>query len=289
MILVTGASGQLGKSVVKHLLTKTSANNIAVLVRDSSKVEDLIKQSVQVREGNYHQPNNLPNAFNGIEKLLLISSNDFNDRYGQHKNVVDAAKQAGVKHILYTGVTMNNIEQSALKNFIGDHYQIEDYIKTTGLQYTFLQNCLYADVLPMFLGEKVVDTGVFFPAGSGKVSFALREDLAEATANILTTSGHENKTYTLSSTQSYSFQDVANILSKLSGKTIPYINPEEAVFKNALEEMGLPQHIIAFSAAFGVAIKNNEFDITDNTLEKTLGRPQTTLETYLQQTFFAAS
>jgi NAD(P)H dehydrogenase (quinone) len=189
-ILITGASGQLGRQVVLNALKKVEANQIVVMVRDAAKVQDLADLGIEIRIGDYHKPETLNTALNGISKLLLISSNDFNNRLDQHKNVIDAAKNAGVKHILYTGVSLKDINQSPLKPMLADHFLTEEYIISSGLTYTFLQNSLYAEVIPMFVGENVMETGIYFPAADGKVPFVLRSDLAEVTANILTEGNH---------------------------------------------------------------------------------------------------
>lgn len=281
-ILITGASGQLGRQIVLNALKKVEANQIAVLVRDASKVQDLAGLGVDIRIGDYHQTESLKNVFDGISKLLLISSSDFNNRIGQHKNVIDAAKNSGVKHIFYTGVSLKDIEHSPLKPMIGDHFLTEDYIKSSGLTYTFLQNSLYAEVIPMFLGENVLETGIYFPAGDGKVPFVLRSDLAEATANLLIEGNHENKTYQLTASNSYSFGDIASILSELSGKSINYISPEPADFENMLKQFGLPEHIISMSSLFAAGIKNNDFNEIHSDLKTLLGKDATDLKSSLK-------
>lgn len=281
-ILVTGATGHLGAIVIANLLKKVPASQIFALVRDENKAADLKAKGVNIRVGDYTNSATLEKAFAGIDKLLLISSSDFNDRLGQHKNAVNAAKAAGVKHILYTGVTLKDLNASPLKHFLAEHFATEDYIKASGLTYTFLQNNLYAEVIPMFVGPAVLETGVFFAAGDGKVAFANRTDLGEATANILTSAGHENKTYQLTGKVAYSFAEVAAILSDLSGKTVNYISPEREAFKAALAQFGLPEHIIAMSDGFAAGMKNNDFDVTGNTLESFLGREETSLKAYLK-------
>lgn len=285
MILVTGATGQLGQIVIEKLSEKIPTNQIAALVRDAKKAEHLIAKGVDVRVGDYHNVESLLAAFQGVEKLLLISSNDFNDRLGQHKNAIDAAVKAGVKHVFYTGVTMNNINTSPLRPLLEEHFLTEDYLKASGLSYTFLQNSLYAEVIPMFLGENVVETGVFFPAGEGKVAFALREDLGEATANILVSEGHENLTYNLTGSEIISFAEVAAIFSELSEKAVSYINPENEIFEGALKQFGLPEPIIQMSVMFAAGIKNNDFNKTYDSLEKFLGRKPTNIKTYLKATY----
>eukprot|EP01136_Pigoraptor_vietnamica_P005376 Opistho-1_new@36899 len=287
MILVTGATGQLGGIVVENLLKNTPANEIAVLVRDENKAADLKAKGVEIRVGSYFDEASLKTALQGIDKLLLISSNDFNDRIGQHKNVVDAAKNAGVKHIFYTGVTMKDIETSPLKPLLADHYQTEDYIKASGLTYTFLQNSLYFEVVPMFVGAGVLETGIFFPAGEGKVAFAARQDLGEATATILSTEGHENKTYNLTGSEAYSFADIAAELSALTGKTVAYTSPEPAAFEGMLKQFGLPEGIVVMSVLFAAGMKNNDFNSTSDTLEQFLGRKTTDLKTFLHATYAA--
>ena len=285
MILVTGATGQLGTIVVHELLKKVPAAEVAVLVRDKQKAAAFQQQGVSVRVATYQDAAALETALQGIEKLLLISSSDLNNRFEQHKNVVDAAKKAGVKHILYTGITMQNVTTSPLKDFVSDHFRTEEYIRANRFTYTFLQNSLYAEVIPMFAGPQAVDTGIFFPAGDGKVSFVTRQDLGEATATVLATTGHENKTYPLTGTAAYSFAEVAATLSSLANKTVHYISPEPAAFEETLKGFGLPAEIIGMSLGFSAAIKHNDFEVVDTTLERLLARTTTDLTTYLKAAY----
>mgnify|MGYP000315252784 CR=1 FL=1 len=284
-ILVTGATGHLGNIVVENLLKKVSAGQISTLVRDEAKAQALKAKGVTVNIGSYQDIHSLNNAMKGIDKVLLISSSDFNDRIGQHKNVVDAAKQAGVKHILYTGVTLKDIAASPLQTLLQDHFQTEDYIKESGLSFTFLQNSLYAEVIPMFVGEDVLKTGIFFPAGEGKVPFAVRKDLGEAIAIILAGEGHENKTYHLTASKTYSFADIAAELTTLSGKKVNYTSPEDDAFEDMLKQFGLPEEIVLMSVLFAKGIKNNDFNMADGTLESILGREQTDLRMFLKEAF----
>lgn len=277
MILVTGATGNLGKATVEFLIKKIPANQVAVLVRDAEKASDLKNWGVDVRVGDYHDKDSLVKAFQGIDKLLLISSNDFNDRLGQQQKAVDAAKEAGVKHILYTSVSMQNFENSALKQIMGDHIYTEKHILDSGLNYTFLRDNLYADVIPMFVGEHVFEAGIHFPAGDGKVPFALRIEMAEAFANVLSSEGHENKIYEISNTESYSFGDVAKALSAHSGKAVSYYNVSADDFTRALTEAGVPEAMIGFSLAFATGTKDGDFDIPNNHLEQLLGRKPSAL------------
>lgn len=284
MILITGASGQLGQIVVSELLKTEDASNIAVLVRDEQKAANYQQLGITIKVGDYHNTQTLNTALTNIEKVLLISSSDFNNRLQQHKNVIDAAKNNGVKHIAYTGVSMKDIETSPLKNFLSDHFETEEYIKESGLNYTFLRNTLYADVLPMFLGENVIETGIFFPAGDGRVAFATRVDLGIAAANAIK-SGIENKTYELTSDTNYSFSEIAKILSELSGKAVSYTDAPEDSFVKMLTQIGLPEPIIQMSAAFAGGMKQQNFNQTFPDLTELLGRKPQALNEYLKQKF----
>ncbi len=283
-ILITGATGHLGKGTIEFLLQKgVNANQIVALARDENKAKPLAEKGVEVRIGSFDDLASLEKATQGIEKVLLISGLDQN-RLQQHKNVVDASKKAGVKHIAYTGVSMKDVSTS-FNPIMADHFQTENYIKENGFVYTFLRNNLYSDIVPMFAGEKVLETGILLPAGKGKVPFVLRNDLAEATANVLAQSGHENKTYELTGGDLHSFADIANILSELSGKNISYVDVDEKTFPDTLKQAGVPEVVVFILTAFSADIKNGQFEIEANDLEKLLGRKPTSLKELLKSVY----
>lgn len=176
---------------------------------------------------------------------------------------------------------MQNIEKSALKPIMGDHFDTETHILESGLTYTFLRDNLYADVLPLFVGEQVLETGINFPAGNGRVPYTLRTEMAEAFANVLSTAGHENKTYEISNVESYSYQDVADALSAHSGKTVNYTDVSVADFSKALAEVGVPEAMIGFSVGFATATKDGDFDIPNTHLEQLLGRKPSSLNQFI--------
>jgi NAD(P)H dehydrogenase (quinone) len=287
MILVTGATGHFGAATIDFLLKKVPANQIAALVRDETKAGGLKEKGVSVRVGNYHDYNSLVQAFKGIDKVLLVSSNDFDDRTGQQINAINAAKEAGVKHFVYTSISTNKPTGSVIPFVVDAHIATANHLKASGLTYTLLNNNLYADVLPMFLGDKVLETGIFLPAGEGRVPFATRLDMAEAAANVLSGTSHDNKEYNISADVTYSFADVAQILSKLSGKQVTYVDAPKDVFIDALTKAGVPAEYIGVNAGFSDSIKHNELDLANDELEKLLGRKVTTLESFLKATYFS--
>ena len=288
MILVTGATGQLGKATIDFLLKKISSKEIAALARDEKKAEDLKAKGVETRIGDYNDKASLVAAFKGIDKLFFVSSSDVANRLKQHKNIVDAAKESGVKHIIYTSFTRKNeTDTSPLGILATSHIETDKMIKASGITYTIMLNGLYADVLPMFFGEKVLEAGIFLPAGDGKAAYTTRADIAEAAANILTTTSHENKEYIITNTENYSLQDAATILSELSGKQVNYLNPDAATYTSALTNAGVPAEYVGMFAGFGEAIKQKEFETSGTDLKKLLGRTPVTLRQFFATAYFS--
>lgn len=288
MILVTGATGHLGKATIDFLLNKLPANQISALVRSEAKGAEFKEKGITVHIGDYTDYDSMLKAFAGTDKLFLISSSDMGgDRAAQHINAIKAAKAAGVQHIVYTGFDLKDPDHTALAAVEDAHKKTADYLKTSGLRYTLLNNNLYADLLPQFLGEKVLETGVFFPAGFGKVPFATRMDMAEASANLLASDAYPENAYPFASDEVYSFDDVAKILSELSGKEVAYLNPSKETFIKQMKGFGVPEMAAGFMAAFGEAIANDELDTNRTVLPELLGRKPTTLKEYLKSVYFA--
>ena len=198
MILITGATGHLGQATISYLLQKIPASQLAVLARDKNKAAGFQEKGLDIRIGDYDDYTSLLSAFKNIDKLFFISGSDVANRQKQHENVVNAAKEAGVGHIVYTSFARKN---ETVTNPLGElafsHIETDKLIKVSGISYTILRNGLYADVLPLFFGDKVLETGIYLPAGEGKAAFISRNDIAEAAANILSSEGHENKEYNI--------------------------------------------------------------------------------------------
>lgn len=287
MILVTGATGNYGKATIDFLLKKgISANSISALVRDVAKAEDLKTKGINLKIGDYDNYAALVEAFKGVDKLLLVSSSDVVKRGQQHENAVKAAKEAGVKHILYTSFERkNNTETSPIAFLAKSHIDTENLIKASGMTYTILKNNLYLDALPMFFGEQVLETGIFLPAGDTKSAFALRNDMAEATANILTSEGHGNKEYSFSNTENISLQEIAQNLSEIVGKQVNYVSPPQAVYVETLTKANVPAEYIGMFAGFAEAIKQGEFSAEKTDLENLLGRKPTTAKAFLKELY----
>lgn len=287
MILVTGATGNYGKTTIDFLLKKgISPNSIAALVRDEAKAEDLKEKGISLKNGDYNNYESLLEAFKGVDKLLLISSSDVAHRGQQHENAVKAAIEAGVNHIIYTSFERkNDTETSPIAMLAKSHIDTENQIKASGMTYTLLRNNLYLDALPMFFGEQIATTGIFLPAGDTKSAFASRNDMAEATANILTNSGHEDKEYSLSNTKNISIQEIAQDLSEIIGTKINYVSPSQDIYIETLKGAGVPAEYMGMFAGFAEAIKQGEFSSDKTDLENLLGRKPTTAKAFFTEVY----
>ncbi len=284
MILITGATGQLGSIVIDFLLNKLPPSQLAALVRDENKASDLKEKGVDIRVGNYDDTSSLDKAMQGIEKVLLIAGTDEDKRVQQHQNVVDAAKKAGVYLIAYTSRTLK--DRSTMANQLMEgHFQTEDYIKASGLSYILFRNVLYMDAIPQFVGPNVFDMGIHLPAGQGRVSFALRSELGEAIANALVVAGNDKKIYEFTGSESYSFSDVATTLTELSGREVRYTPAEKSTFAEQMKERGVPDIRIQRVIGFMTDIKNGQEDEISPDLENLLGRKPASLEEGLKTLF----
>ncbi|MVM35596.1 NAD(P)H-binding protein [Spirosoma sp. HMF4905] len=279
MIAITGASGHLGKATLEFLLMKTTPESIVAIVRDPQKITEFADKGVIVRQGDYEDQASYVASLTGVDTLLLISSAVLGDeRVNQHSNVINAAKEVGVKHIFYTSAPNPSLESSFSPAI--DHFRTETLLKDSGLAYTIFRNNLYMDVLPMVLGDAVQSGKLYYPAGDSKVSFALRNDMAEALANALTSEGHENQVYDIGANTAWSFGDIASYLSQ-NGKTVDYI---DILGRDYEAELGkhLPPVVAKIFAGMAEGIKKSDFNVPSSSLTELLGREPVSLDAYLK-------
>lgn len=283
MILVTGATGKLGGKVIETLLkNNVPATQIAALIRDENKAADLKEKGIDLRDGDYDNRASLDKAMEGIDKVLLVSGLDMNRIPQQHRNVIDAAKAAGVKCIAYTSNCLR--DRDTLINYIMQtHFETEDYIKASGLNYLIFRNVLYMESMAMFmLGKDVLEKGIQLPAGDGRVSYALRSDEAEAIGNVLASEECGNRIYQFTGSRAYSFDDVAEALSELSGKTVIYTPTNMEAYKAGALAQGVPEHAVEMMAPFYNDIENGQGSTVSTDLEEALGRKPTDLKAGLK-------
>lgn len=281
MILVTAATGHLGTATINYLLQKNiPASQIAGLVRDEKKATGLSAKGISLRKGDYHDAASLQTAFKGIDTLVFISSGSIDDRVAQHKNVVDAAKANGVQHIIYTSV----LKASETLKFLPaiDHYHTENFLKESGIAYTIFRNTFYIEVLPMILGGALENGQWYYAAGNARANFAARTDMAEALANVAAAPAtHANKIYEIAGRQSYTFHEIADVISQVTGKTIMYIPIPVEALKEGMKQAGVPEAYIPMYASIAEGISVGDLDSQDAALEKLLQRKPVDLKDYL--------
>jgi NAD(P)H dehydrogenase (quinone) len=257
----------LGRLAVAALKARTAAEGIVALVRDPAKAADL---GVAVRAFDYTAPDVA--ALEGIDVLVLISSNSFDDRAGQHRKVIAAAKAAGVKRIVYTGILKGAASPMLIAQ---DHIATEAALKASGIPATVLRNGWYIENQTGSLGGAIAAGALIGSSGAGRISGAARKDYAEAIAVVATEAGHEGKAYELAGDSAYSMAELAAEVSRQTGKTIPYNDLPADVYAGILTGFGLPEGFARMLADSDVqAAKGALFD-DSRTLSRLIGRPTT--------------
>lgn len=274
MIVVTGATGQLGRLVIQSLLTKLPAAQIVAAVRQPERAADLAELGVQVRQADYTKPATLDAAFHGAEKVLLISSSEVGQRTAQHKNVIDAAKRAGVSLLAYTSLL--HADRSPL-GLAAEHQATEALLQESGVPHVLLRNGWYTENYLASIPPALQHGAYIGSAGDGRIASAARADYAEAAAAVLTLAGQAGKVYELAGDESYTLAEFAAELSKQAGQSIPYVNLPEADFKAALVGAGLPEPLAGLLADSDKGAANGGLFDDQHQLSRLIGRPTTAL------------
>ena len=268
-IAVTGATGQLGRLVVEQLKSRTSADNIVALVRTPEKALDM---GVNARDFDYNQTEGLEEALNGVDTLLLISGSEVGQRATQHSNVIEAAKKAGIKWIVYTSLL--HADTSTL-SLAGEHLATEKMLKESGVEHTILRNGWYTENYTGSIDGALAGGAFIGSAGDGKISSAARADFAAAAAVVLGDESHKGKVYELAGDDSYTLSDLAEEISKQTGKDIPYKNLAEADYASALKSFGIPEAFAEAIASWDVSASKGDLFDDSKQLSKLIGRATT--------------
>ena len=272
MIAITGASGQLGRLVFEQLLTTTPASQLTALVRNPESVKDLADQGVTVKHADYNEPATLAEALKGVDKLLLISSSEVGQRAPQHKNVIEAAKEAGVSLIAYTSILHADTSPLGLAE---EHRATEAMLAESGVPYVLLRNGWYSENYTASVPAALQLNALYGCAGDGLIASAARADYAAAAAKVMTLDDQAGKTYELAGDTAYTLAELAAEISKQTGKDIGYVNLPEANYAGALKNAGLPEPLAEMLAESDTgASKGGLFD-GSKTLSSLIGRATT--------------
>ncbi|WP_351226688.1 SDR family oxidoreductase [Streptomyces sp. NPDC002133] len=274
-IVVTGATGHLGRLVVEQLLAAgTPAGEIAAAVRTKEKAVGLAEQGVELRIADYDAPETLTGAFTEGDRVLLISGNEVGRRAAQHQAVIDAAKAAGVARLAYTGVLGG---PGADFQLAAEHKATEQAILGSGLPYTFLRNGWYTENYTDNLAPVLEHGAVVGNAGDGRVASAARADYAAAAAAVLTGEGHLGRAYELSGDTAWSFAEYAAEVAKQTGKDITYNVVSAEANRQILAAAGLAEGFAAILVDVDRAIERGLLAHRNGDLARLIGRPTTPL------------
>ncbi|MEU0053069.1 NAD(P)H-binding protein [Streptomyces sp. NPDC006309] len=272
-IIVTGATGQLGRHVVEQLLEKVPAEQITAVVRDEAKGAGFAARGVRLAVADYNTPETFDGLFAAGDKVLLISGNEFDkDRVRQHGVVIGAAAAAGVALLAYTSAP--GTLTAALAD---DHRATEEVLLASGLPYSLLRNGWYHENYTEHLAPVLEHGAVVAAAGDGRVSSAARADYAAAAVAVLTGEGHENTTYELGGDEAWSFAEYAAELSRRTGREIAYTPVTVEALTGILTGAGLPAPVAGILAGVDASIEKGELVVSSGDLSRLIGRPATPL------------
>ncbi len=281
-ILVTGASGQLGRRVIHHLLEtqKVDETRLIALTRDPSKLADLAAKGVDVRAADFKDAASLPKAFAGAEKVLIISTLDIGQRLEQHKAAISAAVKAGAKRLAYT--SMPNPEPGNAVILAPEHYGTEQAIKETGLPYTFFRNGWYQENLLMDLPRALASGQWYSSAGQGRVAHAAREDMAAAIAGGMASNEGANAIYTLTGPEALTTEEIAARASKTLGRAIKVIHVTDEQLAEGMKHAGVPEAYIPLVVSFDKNTRLGGIDIVTDDIKMLSGRAPTPIEAFFK-------
>ncbi|WP_174183383.1 SDR family oxidoreductase [Nocardia barduliensis] len=269
-VAVTGASGQLGRLVVEELLR--AATPVVAIVRDPAKAADLADRGADVRRADYGDPAALERAFDGVDRVLLISGNEFGARVAQHTNVIRAAERTRIELLAYTSIPGATDNPLILAQ---EHRATEAVLAESAVPHVLLRNGWYWENYAGGLAHAVASGVLYGAAGEGRVAGAARADYAEAAARVLTTDGHAGRVYELGGGASLTYAELAQAISEAAGKPVRYENLPQAEYAAALIEAGLPATYAEALADADAGIATGILDVRSGDLEKLLGRPAT--------------
>ncbi|MGF7235327.1 MAG: SDR family oxidoreductase [Frankia sp.] len=275
MLVVTGATGQLGRLVVRHLLERVPADQIAVLVRDPAKATHPAAHGIEIRTADHDNPGSLAGAFSPGDRVLLISGNEFGRRVAQHTAVIDAAEAAGVALLAYTSILGGPATRFIVAD---DHHAAEKAIEASGLPYAFLRNGWYTENYTAQL-PGVLDTGAVIgtAAPESRIATATRDDYAKAAAVVLAGQGHGNTVYELSGDAAWSLREYTAEISQQSGRQVVYQQLPVYEYRKVLAAAGLPDALLSVFSDTEDAIARGELAGTSGDLRRLIGHPTTPL------------
>jgi NAD(P)H dehydrogenase (quinone) len=279
-IAITGAAGHLGRLTAQLVLDRVPADELVLVTRRPDELPDLIAAGATVRHGDFDEPDGLPEAFRGVDRLLLISADVLGNRVAQHTAAIDAAAAAGVGHVLYTsGLNAG----SALPLVVShDHGATEQAIRDRGLRLTALRNGLYAEFQVAAAARAFASGHFVHNHGDGATAYVSREDCAAAAAAALTGDSHDDRIYDITGPELVTQAQVAALVSEITGRRVDAVAIDDDEATRNLTAVGLPADTAMAYASFGTAIREGVLDVVSSHVEDLTGRPPRSLREVLE-------
>ncbi|KAF4266766.1 hypothetical protein KXW98_000277 [Aspergillus fumigatus] len=278
--LITGATGGLGKEVLAYFEANRPSSEYAAASSRESNRKQFEERGIAFRHVDYDDPRTLDAAFPGVENLFFVSTNVFDNekRIKQHRNFVEAAKRAGVKHVWYTSLAFGGLKSDSKAAIQQAHLQTEDLLRESGLTFTSIREGVYADAFPLFINWYPDTTTVSLPA-DGRCAFTLRKELGEANARLMLQGGHENEIVLLTAGETISFAETVDVINETTGRNVRFqiVSPEEYVRLSAANDQGgKPAEFFQALVSWYDSVAQGEISHTHPLMKEVLGREPTT-------------
>ncbi|MBB4640540.1 SDR family oxidoreductase [Rhizorhapis suberifaciens] len=281
-IIITGASGQYGRSAVEKLAQRLPVSDLILISRKPERLSHWAERGAQIRYGDFDRPESLPAAFEGGDRMLLISGTRVGKRVAQHKAAIDAAAAAGVKHIVYTSFVGLSDHNPAI--IVKDHGPTEELLRASGMAWTALRDAHYADAMIIAMGPNFVRTGQWISStAGGRETLVWRDDCVECAVAVLAGDGHENRIYNITGSELLTFREIAQMLSEVSGRTVEYVETDDDGMYAMFDAMGIPREPVDDQIVSGIswnsddmvsfeaAIRGGHLSIISNDVERLTG------------------
>lgn len=282
-LVITGASGQLGRLAAGHALARVEPARLILVTRRPDQLADLAARGAQVRFGDFDDPASLRSAFEGAHRLLLISAVDLSRRVVQHRAAIDAAVSAGVRRIVYTSMISPAAPNPAA--VAPSHLQTEEALRRCGVDWTLLRNSLYADYQAPEARQAILHGSFLHNRGTGRIAYVARNDCAAVAAAVLTSSGHENVAYDITGPRTYDAAELASLYAKLGGRSVDAVSVDDETFIAGMlgngDGDGHARYGAELVASFGRAVREDYLSACTTMVDELADRPATTLETVL--------
>jgi NAD(P)H dehydrogenase (quinone) len=275
-VIVTGASGKLGRLVAEDLMVRMAPEELVLVTRRPAALSELAARGVEVRHGDFDDPATLPKAFAGGRRMLLISTDAIGRRVAQHRAAMHAAAAAGVGHVVYTS-HVSPVEGNPIAEIASENEQTEAALRDHGFTWTVLRFGSFAELQVQPASMAVAAGKLVSNAGDGRIVPVSRHDCAEAAAVVLTTDGHEARTYEITGPESLSQRDLADLLAEVSGRAVRVVRVGDNLLTWGMTRCGVSKPVARAVTAFGRAVREGYFDVLDPAFERLVGRPPRSL------------